>query len=76
MGRVCCTHGTLDGWGAILDGGKIFLFSTASRSTPGPSQPPIQCVRGVLSSGLKRPGIEVDHSPPSSVHILHGVVLN
>jgi len=30
------------------------------------TQPPIQWVAGSLSLGLKRPGHEADHSPPSS----------
>jgi hypothetical protein len=51
-------------------------------------QPPIQWVPGVLSLGVKRPGSEADHSPPSSAEVknawshtstppihLHGVVL-
>jgi len=50
---------------------------------------PIQWVRGALTPGLKRPGLETDHSPPSSTQIknacsststtpvhIHGVVLN
>jgi hypothetical protein len=32
----------------------------------GPTQPPIQLVPGSLSLGVKRPGREADHSPPSS----------
>jgi hypothetical protein len=32
----------------------------------GPTQPSIQWVPGVLSLGIKRPGRESDHSPPSS----------
>jgi hypothetical protein len=32
----------------------------------GHDQPPIQWVPGALSSGVKRPGREADHSPPSS----------
>jgi hypothetical protein len=32
----------------------------------GPTQPPIQWVLGALSLGVKRPGREADHSPPSS----------
>jgi len=31
-----------------------------------PTQPPIQWVAGTLSLGVKRPGREADHSPPSS----------
>jgi hypothetical protein len=56
----------------------LFLTDTA----------PIQWVPGVLSLGVKRPGREADHSPPSSAEVkecvelylhspirLHGVVL-
>jgi hypothetical protein len=43
----------------------IFLF-TASRKALGPTQPPIQWVPGALSLGIKWPGREADHSPPSS----------
>jgi hypothetical protein len=65
----------------------IFLFTTASRTALGPTQPPIQWVPGGLSLGVKRPGREADHSPPSSAEVknawsytftppirLHGVV--
>jgi hypothetical protein len=48
---------------------KIHLFTTASRSTLGPIQPPIQSVPGTLSLGAKRPGREADHSPPSSAEV-------
>jgi hypothetical protein len=67
----------------------IFLFTTASGTVLGPTQPPIQWVPGVLSLGVKRPGPEADHSPPSSAEVknkwsytstppirLHGVVLS
>jgi hypothetical protein len=48
----------------------IFLFTTAvSRTALGPTQHPIQCVPGALSLGVKRPGREVDHSPPSSAEV-------
>jgi hypothetical protein len=66
----------------------IFLFTTASRTALEPTQPPIQWVPGAPSLGVKRPGREVDHSPPSSVEVkecvelclhsrilLHGVLL-
>jgi hypothetical protein len=55
----------------------------------GALQPPIQWVSGTLSLGVKRPGREADHSPPSSAEVknawsytsttpvcLHGVVLS
>jgi hypothetical protein len=40
----------------------IFLFTTASRTALGPSQPPMQWVPGALSLGVKRPVREADHS--------------
>jgi hypothetical protein len=48
----------------------IFLFTTAARPAPVPTQPPIQCVPGALSLGVNRPGCEADHSPPSSVEVI------
>jgi hypothetical protein len=47
----------------------IFLFTIASRPALGPTQPPIQWVPGALSLGVKRPGREADHSPPSSAEV-------
>jgi hypothetical protein len=47
----------------------IFLFTTASGTALGPTQPPIQWVTGAVSLGVKRPGREADHSPPSSAEI-------
>jgi hypothetical protein len=49
--------------------GKTFILSRSSRSLPGPTQPPIQCVPGALSPGVKRPGREVDHTPPTSAEV-------
>jgi hypothetical protein len=57
----------LDGWGWIPGRGKIFLFSTA-----GPTQPPIECVPGAISPGVKRQRREADHSPPSSAEVKNG----
>jgi hypothetical protein len=34
-----------------------------------PTQFPIQWVRGALSPGVKRPGREADHSPPTSAEV-------
>jgi hypothetical protein len=60
----------LDGrQGSILGGGKIFLFSTASRPAVRPIQPPILWVLGVVYLGVKRQGREADHSPPSRAEI-------
>jgi hypothetical protein len=44
----------------------IFIFTTESRPNMEPTQPPIQRVPGALSLGVKRPGREADHSPPST----------
>jgi hypothetical protein len=54
---------------------RIFLFITASRTALGPTQPDIQWVPGALSLGVKRPGREADHSPPSSAEIKECVEL-
>jgi hypothetical protein len=49
----------------------IFLFATASRPALGTNQPLIHWVLGVLSSGVKRPGREADHSHIASKLIIH-----
>jgi len=43
-------------------------FPHLSRPVPGPTQPPVQWVPG-LSRGLRRPGPDADHSPPSSAEV-------
>jgi len=43
----------------------IFLFTTVSILALGPTQPPIEWVSGALPLGVKQPGCEADHSPPS-----------
>jgi hypothetical protein len=48
---------------------RIFLFTTASITALGQTQPPIQRVPGALSLGVKWPGREADHSPPSSAEV-------
>jgi hypothetical protein len=50
-------------------GVKNFLFSKSSRPALGPAQPPIQCVQGPLSPGVKRQGREADHSPPARAEV-------
>jgi hypothetical protein len=45
---------------------KNFHVSLSSRPTLGSTQPPMKWVMAALSSGLKRPGREADHSPPTS----------
>jgi hypothetical protein len=54
----------------------IFLFTTASRTALGSTQPPIQRVPGALSLGIKRPGREAYHSPPSSAEVKEWVELH
>jgi hypothetical protein len=45
------------------------IFSKSSRPALRSTQPPIQCLSGTLSPGVKRPGREVDHSPPTSAEV-------
>jgi hypothetical protein len=45
------------------------MFSKSSRPALGSTQPPIQWVPGVFSSGVKRPGCEADHSLPASAEV-------
>jgi hypothetical protein len=44
-------------------------MSTMFRPALGPTQPPIQCVPGDLSQGVKRPGRETDSSPSSNTEV-------
>jgi hypothetical protein len=53
----------------LITGLGIFLFTTMSGPALGPTQPPIQWVPGALCLGVKRPGREADHSPPSSTEV-------
>jgi hypothetical protein len=48
---------------------KNFLFSTSSRPALGPTLLPTEWVLGVLSSWVKQPGAEADHSPPTSAKV-------
>jgi hypothetical protein len=50
----------LDGHGSIPGMIKIFLFSTASKKSLGPTQPRSQWVRAALSAWVNRPGHEAD----------------
>jgi hypothetical protein len=51
-------------------GAKIFPLVSASRPALGPTQPPVKWVQGVLSPGVKaRPGLDADHSHPSSAEV-------
>jgi hypothetical protein len=44
-------------------------FSMSFRLGLGPTQPPIQWVPGTLFLGVKRPGHEADHSPPTTAEV-------
>jgi len=67
----------------------FFLFATMSRLAPMPTQPSVHWLLGELKQGVKWPGHEADHLPPSSAEVknawnytstppvyIHGVVLN
>jgi hypothetical protein len=67
----------------------MFFVATLSRLALGITQFPIQWVPGALSLGVRRPGREADHLPPSSAEVkyawsyistppvhLHGVVVS
>jgi len=49
--------------------GKRLLFSPESVLAVETTRLPIQCVPGLLSSGVRRLGYEADHSPPSSAEV-------
>jgi hypothetical protein len=53
----------------------IFLFTTASRTALGPTQPLIEWVPGAPSLRVKWPGREADHSPPSISEVKEWVEL-
>jgi hypothetical protein len=52
-----------------------FLLTTVSRTALGSTHPPIRWVPGALSLGVKRPGHEADHSPPSGAEAKEWVEL-
>jgi hypothetical protein len=53
----------------------IILFTSASRTASGPTQPPIQWVPGALSLSVKRPGSEADYSLSSNAEVKEYVEL-
>jgi hypothetical protein len=50
-------------------GTGILLSSKTSRPALGPTQPPVGWVLGAVFTGVKWPGSETDHSPPSSAEV-------
>jgi hypothetical protein len=61
------------GWTAEGSDSSLGRFKkrllTSPRPVLGPTQPLIQWVEGALSAGIKWPGCEADHSPPSSAEV-------
>jgi hypothetical protein len=55
----------VEGRGLILSRGKIFLFTSKSILVLEQNQSPIRWVLGAISLGVKRPGRQANHSPPS-----------
>jgi hypothetical protein len=53
----------------------ILLFTSLSRTALEPIQPPIQWIQWALSLGVKWPGCEADHSPPSTAEVKECVEL-
>jgi len=51
--------------------GEEFLFTSECRLAVGPTKPPSQWVPGTISLGVKRPGRESNHSPPSSAEVMN-----
>jgi hypothetical protein len=45
------------------------LSAQTSSGVVGPRAGPIQWVPGALSLGVKQPGCEADHSPPTSAEV-------
>jgi hypothetical protein len=73
---VCTAPGYgLDGRGSIPGSGKIFLLFKPPRPALGPIKPPIQWVLGAVSTGVKRPGREADHSSPYRADIKNGAAI-
>jgi hypothetical protein len=50
-------------------GARIFTSPCRPDRLWGPTQFPIQWVPGILSLGIKVPGREADHSPPTSAEV-------
>jgi hypothetical protein len=53
----------MDGLVSIPDRSKSFF------SSPQPTERSIEWVQGALVPGVKRPGRETDHSPPSTAEV-------
>jgi hypothetical protein len=62
----------MDSQGSVPGRGRRFLPSPVARPALGHTQPFVQWVLGPLSLGVKWPGCEADHSPPSSAEDKNG----
>jgi hypothetical protein len=67
--RLC--YGLKD-CGSIPGRDKKYLSSPYNHDRLWPTKPPIQCVSGALSLGVKLWGREADHSPTSSAEFKNG----
>jgi hypothetical protein len=56
-------------------GREFLLFATMFRLALGLTQPPIQWVKGVISTGIKWLGHKTDHSYPSSDKVKNAGVI-
>jgi hypothetical protein len=63
-------------WAGRMRGGSLsscivknLHFSISSKQALGPTQPAIPWVQMFLSPGVKWPGHEGDHSPPTTAHV-------
>jgi hypothetical protein len=63
------------GFSGSISGEGWEFFSSASRTALEPTEPPVQWVPGALFLGVRRPGREADHSPPSSAEVKEWVEL-
>jgi hypothetical protein len=50
-------------------GARLLPLSKSSRLVLWPIQPPIQWLLGALSMGVKQPGREADHPPPTCAEV-------
>jgi hypothetical protein len=67
------------GWNAGVRfpaGVRIFSSSYRQDEPWGPTKPAIQWVPEAIFPGIKRPGREVNQSPPSSVEVMNDEVIS
>jgi hypothetical protein len=63
----------MDSRGSSLEKENTFFpISTASMPVMSPTEPPIPQVPEALSRGIKRPGLEAEHSPSCSAGLKNG----